>query len=390
MTVRAPESVAVGFVAALRAAGLEVSLLSSMLYAEALAAVGVGRRDPVYWAGRATLVHCPENFETYDAVFGSYWTGGAGRVPPPAAVVPVTIELDDPDADDDGVDPDEGEGERVTVRYSSTEILASKDFADYSDDELAQARRLMERLGREGPMRSSRRHRASRSARGRPDVRRTVRGALRAGGEPVRLHRRVRGTRPRRLVLLLDVSGSMEPYARALLRFVQAVVAGRRRVEAFALGTRLTRLTRELSSRDPDRALKDAAGTVLDWNGGTRLGAGLGRFNDEWGCRGMARGSVAVILSDGWDRGEPAEMTEQMQRLSRVAHQVVWVNPLKATPGYQPLARGMAAALPYVDHFVEGHNLTSLERLTELILTDSRARNRSGDRVGAGTGGDGR
>ena len=170
------------------------------------------------------------------------------------------------------------------------------------------------------------------------------------------------------MVLLLDVSGSMEPYARALLRFVQAAVAGRGRVEAFALGTRLTRLTRELSSRDPDRALRAAAEAVLDWSGGTRLGAGLGRFNDEWGCRGMARGAVAVILSDGWDRGNPAEMAEQMRRLSRVAHRVVWVNPLKATPGYQPLARGMAAALPHVDAFVEGHNLDSLERLAALVL----------------------
>ena len=359
-----------GFVAALRSAGLEVSLLSSMLYAEALCAVGVGRPDDVYWAGRAALVHRPEDFDLYDAVFRAYWTGAPGLVvrSTPTAV-PVTVELDDPDAED-GDGPDRSDGERVAVRYSPAEILAGKDFADYSDDELAEARRLMERMCRQGPMRPSRRHRPVRTDRGRPDVRRTVRAALRSGGEPVRLCRRAPATRPRKLVLLLDVSGSMEPYARALLRFVQAAVAGRGRVEAFALGTRLTRLTRELSSRDPDRALRDAAEAVLDWSGGTRLGAGLGRFNDEWGCRGMARGAVAVILSDGWDRGEPAEMAEQMRRLSRVAHRVVWVNPLKATPGYQPLARGMAAALPHVDLFVEGHNLHSLERLAALILAD--------------------
>lgn len=367
-----PEAVAVGFVAALRAAGLEVSLLSSMLYAEALCAVDVGRPDDVYWAGRAALVHRPEDFDLYDAVFRAYWTGTPGLVVrSTAAAVPVTVELDDPDGDDDGHDPrDRSDGERVAVRYSPAEILAGKDFADYSDDELAEAWRLMERMCRQGPMRPSRRHRPVRAARGRPDVRRTVRAALRAGGEPVRLCRRAPATRPRRMVLLLDVSGSMEPYARALLRFVQAAVAGRGRVEAFALGTRLTRLTRELSSRDPDRALRAAAEAVLDWSGGTRLGAGLGRFNDEWGCRGMARGAMAVILSDGWDRGDPAEMSEQMRRLSRVAHRVVWVNPLKATPGYQPLARGMAAALPHVDAFVEGHNLDSLERLAALILED--------------------
>ena len=367
-----PEAVAVGFVASLRAAGMEVSLLSSMLYAEALCAVGVARADGVYWAGRAALVHRPEDFDLYDAVFRAYWTGTPGlAVRSTPAAVPVTVELDDPDADDGGDgDRDRNDGERVAVRYSPAETLAGKDFADYSDDELAEARRLMERICQQGPMRPSRRHRAVRAARGRPDVRRTVRAALRAGGEPVRLCRRAPSTRPRRLVLLLDVSGSMEPYARALLRFVQAAVAGRGRVEAFALGTRLTRLTRELSSRDPDRALRAAAEAVLDWSGGTRLGAGLGRFNDEWGCRGMARGAVAVILSDGWDRGEPAEMAEQMQRLSRVAHRVVWVNPLKATPGYQPLARGMAAALPHVDRFVEGHNLDSLERLAALITED--------------------
>ena len=365
-----PEAVAVGFVASLRAAGLEVSLLSSMLYAEALCAVDVGRPDDVYWAGRAALVHRPEDFDLYDAVFEAYWTGSPGLVvrSTPAAA-PVIVEMDDGDAagDDSGR---RDEGERITVRYSPAETLAGKDFADYSDDELAEARRLMERMCRQGPTRPSRRHRAVRSARGRPDVRRTVRAALRSGGEPVRLCRRAPGERPRKLVLLLDVSGSMEPYARALLRFVQAAVAARGRVEAFALGTRLTRLTRELSSRDPDRALRDAAEAVLDWSGGTRLGAGLGRFNDEWGCRGMARGAVAVILSDGWDRGEPAEMAEQMRRLSRVAHRVVWVNPLKATPGYRPLARGMAAALPYVDLFVEGHNLDSLERLAALIMED--------------------
>jgi uncharacterized protein with von Willebrand factor type A (vWA) domain len=159
----------------------------------------------------------------------------------------------------------------------------------------------------------------------------------------------------------------MDPYARALVRFLHAAVVGRARVEAFALGTRLTRITRELSSRDPDTAVARAAAAVADWSGGTRLGEGLRAFNDTWGVRGMARGAVVVILSDGWDRGDPAVMAEQMARLSRVAHRVVWVNPLKASPGYAPLARGMAAALPYVDDFVEGHNLAALEELVEVV-----------------------
>jgi len=168
-------------------------------------------------------------------------------------------------------------------------------------------------------------------------------------------------------VLLCDVSGSMQPYARALLRFLHAAVVGRGRVEAFALGTRLTRITRELSSRDPDAALSGAARAVLDMAGGTRLGEGLRAFNDRWGVRGMARGAVVVVLSDGWDRGDPAALAGQMARLHRVAFRVVWVNPLKASPGYAPLARGMAAALPYVDAFVEGHSLASLEQLVEVI-----------------------
>jgi uncharacterized protein with von Willebrand factor type A (vWA) domain len=216
-------------------------------------------------------------------------------------------------------------------------------------------------------MQRSRRLRPSRHDRGRLDVRRTVRQALRSGGEAVERRHHQPDQRPRRVVLLCDVSGSMEPYSRALLRFAHAAVIGRTRVEAFALGTRLTRLTRELSSRDPDTAMAQAGGAVDDWSGGTRLGVGLRRFNDEWGVRGMARGAVVVILSDGWDRGDPDELAEQMARLHRVAHRVVWVNPLKASPGYEPLARGMAAALPYVDEFVEGHSLASLEELARVV-----------------------
>jgi uncharacterized protein with von Willebrand factor type A (vWA) domain len=174
----------------------------------------------------------------------------------------------------------------------------------------------------------------------------------------------------RRLVLLLDVSGSMEPYARALLRFVHAAVAGRQKVEAFTLGTRLTRVTRELTSRDPDVALAAAARRVPDWSGGTRLGDDLRRFNDEWGVRGLARNSVVVVLSDGWDRGDPEVLGTQMERLRRVTHRLVWVNPLKVTPGYAPLARGMAAALPHIDHFVEGHSIAAMEELARVIGDD--------------------
>ncbi|MST33797.1 VWA domain-containing protein, partial [Acidimicrobiaceae bacterium USS-CC1] len=193
--------------------------------------------------------------------------------------------------------------------------------------------------------------------------------ALRTGGEPLDRAWRAPATRPRRLVLLVDVSGSMDAYARALLRFAHAAVSARgpSRCEVFTLGTRLTRVTRHLGDRDPDAALGAAAGAVDDWSGGTRLGEALREFNDRWGSRGTARGAVVVILSDGWDRGEPDALAEQMARLGRVAHRVVWVNPLKASPGYAPLARGMAAALPHVDQFVEGHSLAALEQLAAVV-----------------------
>jgi len=164
----------------------------------------------------------------------------------------------------------------------------------------------------------------------------------------------------------------MEPYARVMLRFVHVAVVGRGRVEAFALGTRLTRITRELQSRDPDAALAGAAERVVDWSGGTRLGEGLRAFNDRWGVRGMARGAIVVVLSDGWDRGDPDVLGAEMARLARVAHRIVWVNPLKATPEYAPLARGMAAALPYVDDFVEGHSLAALDALVQVIARPDR------------------
>jgi len=173
----------------------------------------------------------------------------------------------------------------------------------------------------------------------------------------------------RRLVVLLDISGSMEPYARAMLRFVHAAVSGRQRVEAFAIGTRLTRMTKELHSRDPDSALAAASARVHDWSGGTRLGECLRVFNDQWGVRGMARGAIVVILSDGWDRGDPEVLADQMERLQRITYQTVWVNPLKVTPGYAPLARGMAAALPYVDTFVEGHSMAAMQELATVIAS---------------------
>ncbi len=382
-----PERAAVAFARVLRGAGLDVPVGSTVTYARALAAVGLDRRADAYWAGRATLLRGPEDVTVYDHAFAAFWdrapTEAAG---PHAAPETVVIGIDTDDGDDGPDEPaDDGPSGDPTlrIRFSRAEVLRQRDFARYSTDEHAEARRLMADLRMVGARRASRRLRPSRHGRGRTDLRRTVRRSLRAGGDPTRRATLTPTTRPRRIVLLCDVSGSMEPYARALLRFLHVGVAGRGRVEAFALGTRLTRLTRELSSRDPDAALAAAAARVTDWSGGTRLGEGLRAFNERWGVRGMARGSVVVILSDGWDRGDPELLAGEMRRLSRVAHRIVWVNPLKATPEYAPLARGMAAALPYVDDFVEGHSLHALEELVGVIAEPGDSRRRRSARVGA-------
>jgi uncharacterized protein with von Willebrand factor type A (vWA) domain len=368
------DALAVTFARVLRGGGLSVPIGSVLTFGEALGEVGLEERDAVYWAARATLVRRPEDVPFFDRAFAVFWEHRRpdGTVPA-EEVLQVTLTLDTGDEGDAGPDDlgSPNEEPTLTLRFSAVETLRQKDFAAYSRDELHEAQRLMADLRLAGTPRRSRRLVKARPGRrprqGRPDLRRTIHDALRAGGEPISQRFREPGERLRRLVLLLDISGSMEPYARALLRFVQAAVAGRQRVEAFALGTRLTRVTRELSSHDPDRALTRASEQVHDWSGGTRLGECLRRFNDQWGVRGMARGAIVVILSDGWDRGEPDVLAEQMARLHRIAHKVVWVNPLKVTPGYAPLARGMAAALPYVDDFVEGHSVNALEELAEVI-----------------------
>jgi uncharacterized protein len=362
-----PVRLPVAFAHVLRRWGIVIPVGRLPLYAEALGAIDLSSRAAVYWAGRATLVTRPEDLAAYDAAFAQFWEGG----PPPVArltvATPVAVEIPAEEGSAPGPDrgPEEPDHTEV-VRYSAVETLRQKDFAAYTAEDFEAARRLMTSLRLRPASRPSRRLRAARSGR-QPDLRRTVRRALRTGGEAVSLAWRAPGAQPRRLVMLCDISGSMEPYSRALLRFAQAAVVGRPKVEVFALGTRLSRLTRQLSSRDPDAALAAAGRAVADWSGGTRLGEGLRSFNDRWGVRGMARGAIVVILSDGWDRGDPAELAEQMGRLHRVAHRVVWVNPLKAAPGYAPLARGMAAALPWVDAFVEGHSLAALEHLSAVI-----------------------
>jgi uncharacterized protein len=366
------DETAVDLVLALRRAGVPVPTGATVVYARALAVAGA-TPSGAYWAGRATLVRRPEDVAAYDQAFGEVFgglrVGGVAALP---RQVEVRLDVDDaeppPSAEGDD-DRDQPPADVRTVRWSAVEVLRHRDLASCTPDELDEAHRLMADLRVRAALRSSRRRRPAPPGRGVLDLRRTVRRSLRTGGEVLHRATTEPGERPRRLVLLVDVSGSMDPYARALVRFAHAAVAARRRgqVEVFALGTRVTRITRELATHDPDRALRRATDTVADWSGGTRLGDGMRRFNDRWGVRGVARGAVVVVLSDGWDRGDPAVLGDQLARLRRVAHRVVWVNPLKASPGYAPLAGGMAAALPHVDRFVEGHSVASLEALAEVV-----------------------
>ena len=357
----------VAFAGALRRVGVDVPVGCTLEFGRAVAEVGADTAEGVYWSGRATLVKRPEEIPLYDEVFSNHWLGGAPRSGGGAELPALTLVLDDgPATTQNDVAEESAAADTFTVRYSRAEVLGAKDFAECTEEELAELHDLMDRFRFVRATRWCRRLRPA-ARRGRPDLRRTVRAAMGTGGEPVRWFSVEPGERPRRLVLLLDVSGSMEAYARVLIRFVHAASVGRSHVEAFALGTRLTRLTRELATRDPDAALTRVTGAVADWSGGTRLGDGLAEFNDQWGVRGMARGARVVILSDGWDRGDPSVMDEQMLRLGRVAHEVGWVNPLKATPGYAPLAQGMAAALPHVDQFVAGNSLDSLRALAGLL-----------------------
>ncbi len=250
--------------------------------------------------------------------------------------------------------------------WSEEELLREKDFAAYTDAERAAARRLLARIAQKGPQRLSRRTIPTTRRRDEHDLRATIRASLRTGGELLERRYRQQAMRPRRLVLICDVSGSMAPYSRMLLQYMQACVAARARVEAFVFGTRLTRITRELAGRDPDRALARATAASEDWSGGTRIGASLATLNREHGRR-IGRGSMVILLSDGWDRGEPEQLSEEMARLARTAYKVIWLNPLAADPRYEPLTRGMKAAMPHVDRLLPGNSISSLEALADLM-----------------------
>jgi len=355
---------------ALRDRGVRVGVGELVTAVSCVEAVDCDRRDDVRVALRTVLCSRHADLERFDAAFESVF--GDGRLVPEPSNEPLSalgsIQRVAPSAavsDPNGARPPADVGP-LPAAWSDVELLRAKDFARYTPAEMALARELIARLARRHPTRISRRTRPSRRRGHAPDLRQTVRASLRTGGEP--LHRRWRAPsrRPRQLVLVCDVSGSMAPYARMLFQYLHACVAARRRVEAFAFGTRLTRITNELAGRDHDRALERAAAVVTDFSGGTRIGAAIAELNRTHGRR-LGRGSVVVVLSDGWDRGDPGQLEAEMARLHRAAYRLVWLNPLAAHPDYEPLARGMKAAVHHTDWLLAGNSLASLDHLAEML-----------------------
>ncbi len=396
-------AVAGAFSQRLRRAGLPVTVERAASFARALTLVRPITQRRLYWTARAVFISDKAQVKAFDAVFRSVFaTRGDGEDLDPASndvrTVPAPDDrtradreaarqsLDALDASWDGVpDPASGDGEEradgellVPMAPSEEEVLGEKRFDALLPDELAALSQLMARLALAAPLRRTRRAQKYRHGQ-RIDLRRTLRGSMRTGGDPIRLRRRRRRVVPRRIVLLCDISGSMEPYARAYLQFLTCAAGSARNAEAFVFATRLTRLTRALASRNPERAIQNAAAAAPDWSSGTRIGDALKAFNDRHGRRGMARGAVIVILSDGWERGDPTLVGREMERLARLAYRIVWVNPRAGADEFVPRAGGMVAALPHCDALVSAHNL---QALTEVV--DAIGAARSGRLEGAG------
>ncbi len=384
-----------GFTASLRHAGLAVTTDRVAAFLIALDELDVSSRTQTYWAGRLTLCADPDDVGRYDLAFRAWFEpDSAQRIPAQDQRRPPPSQLASLDPDSDGDGDDGADAPRLQVSASASEVLRHRDLAELSPAEREHLRALLALLRVGMPKRTSRRRRPAR--RGPVDPGRTLRAALRNHGELRELRHHGPTTRARKVVLLIDVSGSMAPYADTLLRFAHVLVRQslvrqslvrqslvrqslvrqslvrqsliRRspvNTEVFTIGTRLTRITRELRHRDPELALTAAGRVIPDWSGGTRLGEVLRAFNDRWGQRGVARRAVVVVFSDGWERGEPDELAVQMGRLRRLAHRVIWVNPHAGKDGYAPVQGGIVAVLPHLDQLLAGHSLATLERLLE-------------------------
>lgn len=352
----------VGFARSLRHAGCAVDTERTAAFLTALGELELASPSQVYWAGRLTLCAEPDDLVRYDAAFAAWFHGGltvrestrAQPVPRVSKIAPLTTSGEPPRTEH------LGSMEPLATAASDVERLRRRDLGELTRAERQHLRAVLALLRPDPPTRRSLRRRPAR--RGDLDPPRTMRAAIRAYGEPASLRRRSRSSRPRRVVLLIDVSGSMSPYADALLRFAHAV-ARRMPAEVFTLGTRLTRVTRQLRQRDPELALAAATNAVPDWSGGTRLGESVKAFLDRWGQRGVARRAVVVVCSDGWERGDAALLGEQLRRLRRLAHKVFWLNPHAGRAGYEPVQSGIVAALPATDRLLAGHSLAALEEL---------------------------
>jgi uncharacterized protein with von Willebrand factor type A (vWA) domain len=376
-------------------AGMPVTPSQTQQYARSLVLTKPVSRRRLYWTTRAVFVTGFIQLPTFDRVFREVFGSSAKSeidedpevelepAPPKDDNETEEDELDDEDLPDSGqggtdMTPGEGDGdddeesdevEIPILSASEEEELSEKHFSALASHELAALYRLMVRLDLATPVRKTRRRQRGRHGE-HMDMRRTLRNSLKTGGDPIKLARRRRRVQKRRLVLLCDISGSMEPYARAYLQFLHCARASGPDHEAFVFATRLTRLTKQLAGRNPNRAIRRATESVEDWSSGTRIGDALKSFNDRYGRRGMARGSVIVILSDGWERGDPEMVAREMERLSRLAYRIVWVNPRVSAPGFQPKAGGLVAALPYCNALVSGHNLNALDQVADAIAAE--------------------
>jgi uncharacterized protein len=363
---RAPaaDELLVGFAHVLRAGGMAVTPDRTSAFVEAVALTGFHDRAATYWSGRATLCSSLDDTELYDKAFTA-WFNPLPEESKPAVRVPAARQ---PEA---SLEPDSGAGDvsgndLVAARASTADVLRHRDVANLTEQERAQLAMLFDSLEVVAPLRRALRQRPHH--RGSVDLRRTLRAQLRSGGELARLRRRRSGVRRRRVVMLIDISGSMQPYADSLLRLAHRIVrAMPNQVEVFTIGTRLTRISPALRMRQADEALAAVGRLVPDWSGGTRLGEVIGAFLSRWGRRGLARSAVMVIASDGWERGDAQLLGEQMRQLQLLAYAVIWMNPHRGKAGYAPIQTGIQACLPHLDRMVAGHSLVTFAELLEVI-----------------------
>jgi len=366
------------FVGVLRAAGLPVSSDQAMDFTRALRLIDVGARAEVYEAGRCLLVNRREHLPVYETVFNACWTlqparrSKAQQAPlaprheqeqRPALVTYMAAKARAGDPERDVADK--------SATYSDAEVLQRKDFSEMTPEELEAIKRLIQAMRWQTVFRRSRRRIASRSG-DTLHLRRVIAEAARHGGLPLTLAWQTRKIKPRPLVLIADISGSMEKYSRLVLQFFYSVAQSMRQVECFVFGTRLTRISLQLKLKNIDRAVSEAAAEVVDWAGGTRIGESLAAFNREWGRRVLRRGALVLIVSDGWERGDTGLLAAQMRYLQLRCYRLIWLNPLMGKASYQPQVEGMAAALPFIDDFLPIHNLQSLSTLAAHLAALSR------------------